>query len=103
MTTFTLTTNSVILKELYLNIYQHALFTRVKKHQYQEILQRTPLQQFLFSEDENLYDDLYFDYKFRDLKGTVSKHLSTCSFYESEKTPISRNLAVGDSHITTGA
>ena len=39
MTTFTLTTNSVILKELYLNIYQHALFRRVKKHQYQEILQ----------------------------------------------------------------
>ena len=37
MTTFSLTTNSVILKELYLNIYQHALFRKVKQRQ--EILQ----------------------------------------------------------------
>ena len=26
-------------------------------------IKRTPLQQFLFSDDDNLYDDLYFDYK----------------------------------------
>ena len=63
-------------------------------------IKRIPLQQFLFSVDENLYDDLYFDYKFRDLKGAVSKHLSTCSFQESETTP--RNIAIKDSLIRTG-
>ena len=37
MTTFTSTTNSMISKEPYLNIYQHALFREVK--QCQEILE----------------------------------------------------------------
>ena len=61
-------------------------------------IKRIPPQEFLFSVDENLYDDLFLDYKFR--SGAISKHLSTCSFHESETTL--RNIAVEDSLIGTG-
>ena len=39
-------------------------------------IKRIPLQPFLFSDGENLYDVLYFDYKFSNLKGAVSKFIN---------------------------